>query len=395
MSVSQGSTRNNNVLSWGRRFSANWRYVRSSSIWIALLLIGTSLAMLNLYVMSDRCRLQFDESELPMSKTLGQLRVQTALEKTQVERLRNLVQFGEPGATQVAIDDLHAQAATLRKRIEQLATSTRESAGDDKPAQLLAKKLTRVAHRLESFDEATQTLHRLLDEKRPDDLLESLEALDRLLDRSNEELLVAGDVVIHTIRRSSFLLAERANQLFWGWHGATTICLVVIVVSQVFQFRANRPPTSPQGSIQLATPGSATADLKGVRVLVADDGVANQRLIASTLEKCGAQVDVVDDGQAAVEHLTQAQAEGTLPDVVLMDLMLPVLDGFQAAQACRDQGFEGPIIALSAASEPDTRRKSIEHGCDELISKPVDRGRLITTVDWQRQVKRQPAASRA
>jgi CheY-like chemotaxis protein len=70
----------------------------------------------------------------------------------------------------------------------------------------------------------------------------------------------------------------------------------------------------------------------------------------------------------------------TLPDVILMDIQMPVLGGHEATMLLRERGYKGPIIALSAHAMTEEREKSIEAGCNEHLVKPIDRLGLIEAV---------------
>ena len=121
------------------------------------------------------------------------------------------------------------------------------------------------------------------------------------------------------------------------------------------------------------------AALRGVRVLLAEDGIDNQRLLRHVLSKSGAEVTVVENGQSAVEA---ALAEQSLQPfhVVLMDMHMPVLDGYAATGRLRDAGYTSPIIALTACALSDDREKCLAAGCDEYLTKPVQFDQLIETV---------------
>jgi CheY-like chemotaxis protein len=118
----------------------------------------------------------------------------------------------------------------------------------------------------------------------------------------------------------------------------------------------------------------ATPRLKG-RVLVADDGIDNQRLIERILQVAGLQVEVVDNGAAAVERVLQAASQQPF-DAVLMDMQMPVMDGLEATRTLRDQGYAGPIIALTANVLPEDRERCAEAGCTGFAGKPIDRAHL-------------------
>ena len=83
-------------------------------------------------------------------------------------------------------------------------------------------------------------------------------------------------------------------------------------------------------------------------MLLAEDGIDNQILIRTFLEKAGATVTVVTDGQLAVQAATDALAAGRAYDVVLMDMQMPVLDGYGATSKLRLTGYRGPVVALTA-----------------------------------------------
>lgn len=113
------------------------------------------------------------------------------------------------------------------------------------------------------------------------------------------------------------------------------------------------------------------------RVLVAEDGKDNQVLIRHYLSHTGADVTIVGDGQAAIDEIARAEREGTGYDLVLMDVQMPRMDGHAAARALRAAGFTRPILALTAHAMATDRARALEAGCDDHITKPIDRARLI------------------
>jgi PAS domain S-box-containing protein len=115
------------------------------------------------------------------------------------------------------------------------------------------------------------------------------------------------------------------------------------------------------------------------RVLLAEDGPDNQRLIAFLLRKAGAEVTIVEHGQKAVDLLLQAPTTNTF-DVVLMDMQMPVMDGYEATIQLRHAGYQGPIVALTAHAMTEDRRKCLDAGCDDYLAKPVDRHALLEIV---------------
>ncbi|UCE59899.1 MAG: response regulator [Phycisphaerales bacterium] len=120
--------------------------------------------------------------------------------------------------------------------------------------------------------------------------------------------------------------------------------------------------------------------LKGTQILLAEDGPDNQRLITFILQKEGTELTVVGDGQQAVDAALDARDRGKPFDVILMDMQMPVLDGYNATLQLRSKGYSSPIIALTAHAMEGAREKCIDAGCDHFVSKPVDRQELIASI---------------
>lgn len=117
--------------------------------------------------------------------------------------------------------------------------------------------------------------------------------------------------------------------------------------------------------------------LQGVRILLAEDSDDNQRLICHILALHGASVVVVNNGEELLEKLTEV-SENTrvlldpLPfDLILTDIQMPLLDGFQVSRCLREIGFRSPIIAISADNSDENQKLCLRNGFSDYVEKPI------------------------
>ncbi|MEX0652810.1 MAG: CHASE3 domain-containing protein [Phycisphaeraceae bacterium] len=113
------------------------------------------------------------------------------------------------------------------------------------------------------------------------------------------------------------------------------------------------------------------------RILLVDDGVDNRQLLSVYLRQAGASVALAEDGQAGCEKALAAMADDKPYDLVLMDMQMPVLDGYGATARLRAKGYTGPIIALTAHAMAEDRIKCLQSGCTDYLTKPIRRVQLL------------------
>ncbi len=113
-------------------------------------------------------------------------------------------------------------------------------------------------------------------------------------------------------------------------------------------------------------------DLSKLQVLIADDTADIRELLSLYLKRSGVRVLEAENGQQALDlALTKA------PDLVLMDIEMPIMNGVEATRALRSQGYSGAILALTAHQDPEQSRIMHEAGCDGILEKPLSRRRLL------------------
>ena len=117
--------------------------------------------------------------------------------------------------------------------------------------------------------------------------------------------------------------------------------------------------------------------LHGLRVLVVDDGLANRKLISLVLTRAGAEMAQAENGQVAYDLIQS----GRTFDVVLLDMQMPVMDGYTAAAKLRADGVTTPIIALTAHAMKGDRDKCLQAGCSDFLSKPINTDELLNRVE--------------
>jgi signal transduction histidine kinase/CheY-like chemotaxis protein/HPt (histidine-containing phosphotransfer) domain-containing protein len=158
----------------------------------------------------------------------------------------------------------------------------------------------------------------------------------------------------------------------------------------VFRVDAGRPEGLRTGPVladlrpddrrAAGTPRRARPDLSGRRILVADDGETNRKLIGLVLRKAGATVVLVENGDEACDAAISASDAGAPFDAVLLDMQMPVMDGYTAAGRLREAGLVAPVFALAAHAVKGDAERCLAAGCTHYVSKPIDADELLDSL---------------
>ena len=164
--------------------------------------------------------------------------------------------------------------------------------------------------------------------------------------------------------------------------GKGSVFSIIIDPGPIDETRMIDPATATTSSEQITD--NAKLVLPAARILVVDDGEENRGLIRLVLEEAGLTVDEATNGleglQAVAKHIY---------DAVFMDMQMPVMDGYTAAAKLREQGFQAPLIALTANAMHGDMQKCLDAGCSAFLPKPVDIDKLIRLLAEQLGVQAQ------
>jgi CheY-like chemotaxis protein len=146
------------------------------------------------------------------------------------------------------------------------------------------------------------------------------------------------------------------------------------------RLQAIEGPSEDRETTIAAVGGVPSGDTRPLRILLAEDTPANQKLIARVLQKCGHRVDVADNGQKAIDLLRQVEF-----DVVLMDMQMPVMDGLEATTRIRAlpdaSKAKVPIIAITAHAREADREQCLAAGMDDYLTKPVNLSEMTQAIE--------------
>jgi CheY-like chemotaxis protein len=184
----------------------------------------------------------------------------------------------------------------------------------------------------------------------------------------------------HSIRKQfggtglGLTLSKRLAQLLGGdvtlvqtdlGRGST---FMVTIELKVLLQQPSPPPIAPD---QLRTSQS----LQGMRILIVEDSLDNQLLAEQYLNREGARTVVAHHGAQALEEIMKSNF-----DFVLMDMQMPIMDGYTATSQLRKMGYQMPIVALTAHAMKEDLQKCLSAGCDDYLCKPFRRNQLIEII---------------
>ena len=163
--------------------------------------------------------------------------------------------------------------------------------------------------------------------------------------------------------------------------GVTAFCTKPLFMSELRNVLA-RPFRIPQPTADRKNRQETPADFSGKRILLAEDNEMNQMIAVSILEQTGFAVEIADNGREAVDKLAGAPAG--YYDIILMDIQMPVMDGYEAARRIRTledpQKKEIPIIAVTANAFEEDRQAAFAAGMNGHLAKPYDIGKIMQTL---------------
>ncbi|MBY0229204.1 MAG: response regulator, partial [Gemmataceae bacterium] len=147
------------------------------------------------------------------------------------------------------------------------------------------------------------------------------------------------------------------------------------------RFRLSIPAREARPVVRIASPSEGLAGRPSCRALVVDDARDMRRLVTALLEKAGDRVEQAENGQLALERVAEEEAAGRPFDIVLLDMQMPVLDGYDTARRLRASGVRTPVVALTANGMSGDRERCQAAGSDDFVAKPIERKELLATVD--------------
>lgn len=135
----------------------------------------------------------------------------------------------------------------------------------------------------------------------------------------------------------------------------------------------------PEAPTIQAAQAPTSNQLKDSKLLVVDDAKDNRILMQHILKKTGAAIEFAMDGKQAVDAIATAINDGAPFDLILMDMQMPIMDGYFATVKLRELGINTPVVAVTAHALEGDRQDCLDAGCDEYLTKPINKALLIET----------------
>ncbi|MDR3234104.1 MAG: response regulator [Planctomycetaceae bacterium] len=129
------------------------------------------------------------------------------------------------------------------------------------------------------------------------------------------------------------------------------------------------------------TPPNPAYPLENRHILIVDDSKINQMVLSAALREAGCRITLAKDGLEGVTKTVESISGGNPLDIILMDMQMPVMDGYEATRTLRSHNYTKPIIAVTAHALPGDKEKCLEAGCDGYLSKPVEPQLLKDTIE--------------
>ncbi|MFO1006195.1 MAG: ATP-binding protein [Planctomycetaceae bacterium] len=157
-----------------------------------------------------------------------------------------------------------------------------------------------------------------------------------------------------------------------------TLCLPIDEMDELRDEESNSPSAESLSSRDLELEDAD--QLRGRRVLLVEDNPDNVSIFLHMLEPLGLKISVANNGREAVADVSKIAQSGEMYDFILMDMQMPVMDGYAATRELRRRQIDVPIIALTAFAMAGDETSCLQAGCDLFVTKPVLRTTLIATL---------------
>ncbi len=180
-----------------------------------------------------------------------------------------------------------------------------------------------------------------------------------------------------SVRMAELLNGKLSVQSTPGQGSTFTVGLDVGPMASLDMAEPSELAQTPDPSFAANNAADVELRFEGRRLLVVEDGRDNQRILRFLLEESGAEVDVAEDGKQALDCVMAAERSY---DLILMDVQMPVMDGYEATAELRRRGFSSPIIAITAYALARDLKRCLAVGCNDFVTKPLVPGQLMNTL---------------